>query len=265
MITGRWLTPQDQNAIVIGPHLLKARPDLKVGDTVLIKLNERETTWRIVGVYQIAGNMSTPLIYTNYEYLSQITDQVGLVGDLRIITTAHDAEAQKLMATQLEAVFKDAGIEITQTQTSGEWRQGQTASMDVLINFMMTMAVLVAVVGGLGLMGTMSMNVLERTREIGVMRSIGASNLAIFKLVLVEGLLIGVISWFLAILLSIPITYALNQGVGVAILTVPMDFAIGWEGLAVWLGVVLGLSALGSLLPAWSAVRLTVREVLAYE
>ena len=265
MITGRWLTPQDQNAIVVGPHLLRARPDLKVGDSIIIKLNGRETTWHIVGEYQIAGNMTTPLIYTNYEYLSEVTDQVGLAGDLRIITASHDAATQTEVAKQLEAVFKDAGIDITQTQTAAEWKQGQTASMDVLINFMMTMAVLIAVVGGLGLMGTMSMNVLERTREIGVMRSIGASNLAIFRLVLVEGMLIGILSWLIAVVVSIPITYLLNQGVGLAILTVPMDFAIGWQGLVVWLLVVLGLSAISSLLPAWNAVRLTVREVLAYE
>jgi putative ABC transport system permease protein len=265
LIAGRWLTPQDEDAIVIGPHLLKVRPDLKVGDSVIIKLNDHETTWRIVGVYQIAGNMPTPLIYTNYEYLSQITNQVGLVGDLRVITTAHDAATQQQMAKQLETLFKDAGVDVVQTQTSSEWKQGQSASMDVLISFMMTMALLVAVVGGLGLMGTMSMNVLERTREIGVMRSIGASNLAIFQLVLVEGMLIGSLSWLIAIVVAVPITYVLNEGVGVAILTVAMNFAFGWQGVMLWLALVLGLSALSSLLPAWHAVRLTVREVLAYE
>jgi putative ABC transport system permease protein len=265
LITGRWLTPQDENAVVIGPHLLKVRPDLKVGDTVLIKINDREAPWQIVGVYQMAGNATTPLLYTNYEYLSQITNQMGLVGDLRVITQAHDPATQQRVAKQLEAMFKREGVDVVLTQTSTEWRQGQTASMDILITFMMVMAVLVAVVGGLGLMGTMSMNVLERTREIGVMRSIGASNLAIFQLVVVEGMLIGSLSWFIAILVAVPITFVLNQGVGVAILTVAMNFAFGWEGLVVWLVVVLGVSALSSLLPAWNAVRLTVREVLAYD
>ncbi|NIV28059.1 MAG: FtsX-like permease family protein, partial [Anaerolineae bacterium] len=70
-----------------------------------------------------------------------------------------------------------------------------TATTNILVAFLLVMAVLIAMVGGLGLMGTMSMNVLERTREIGVMRAIGASDRAILQLVIVEGMLIGVISW----------------------------------------------------------------------
>ncbi len=59
-------------------------------------------------------------------------------------------------------------------------------------------------VGGLGLAGTMSMNVLERTREIGVMRAVGASDGAVLRVILVEGLLMAGLSWFLAIFLAVP-------------------------------------------------------------
>jgi putative ABC transport system permease protein len=190
---------------------------------------------------------------------------VGMVGDLRIITDPHDLATQKRVQQSMEALFKQAGIQVSTSNTGIEWNESQANQMGMLIKVMMEMAVMIAMVGGLGLMGTMSMNVLERTREIGVMRAIGASNGAIFRLVVVEGMLIGVISWALALLLSVPITFVLNQGVGIAILTVAMDFAFGWKGITLWLLVVLGVSAAASLLPAWNAVRLTVREVLAYE
>jgi putative ABC transport system permease protein len=97
------------------------------------------------------------------------------------------------------------------------------------------------------------------------MRAIGATNSAIFQLVVVEGMLIGVISWLLALVLSVPITFVLNQLVGMAILTVAMEFAFGWEGVTFWLVVVLAVSAIASFLPALNAVRLTVREILTYE
>jgi putative ABC transport system permease protein len=154
---------------------------------------------------------------------------------------------------------------VASIQTGTQVRQQQAVATNVLIVFMLMMSALIALVGGLGLMGTMGMNVLERTREIGVMRAIGASDRAVTRLVLVEGMLIGVISWALAILLAIPISIALSNIVGLAFLTVPMQAAFSLDGYLIWLALVLSLSALASLLPARRASRLTVREVLAYE
>ena len=127
------------------------------------------------------------------------------------------------------------------------------------------MALLTAVVGSMGLTGTMSMNVLERTREIGVMRSIGAMDGQIIKTVIIEGLLIGLMSWCLAVVLSLPITYLLSSIIGLAIFSTPLGFSFTWLGLVIWLGLVLVLASLASVIPAYNAVRLTIREVLAYE
>ena len=130
---------------------------------------------------------------------------------------------------------------------------------------MMVMAVLIAIVGGLGLMGTMSINVIERTREIGVMRAIGASNLDIQSIVIVEGLVVGLISWAISILLSFPITNVLTFGVGMAILTAPMPPVYDSNGIIAWLIFTIVLATIASALPARSASRLTVRDTLAYE
>jgi len=127
------------------------------------------------------------------------------------------------------------------------------------------MAVLIALVGGLGLMGTMSINVLERTREIGVMRAVGASDGAVLRVFVVEGLFIGLLSWLAGILLSLPISKLLSDVVGVSFLDEPLIYTFSLRGALLWLGLVLLLAGLASLLPAWNAARLTVREVLAYE
>jgi putative ABC transport system permease protein len=265
MTSGRWLLPGDENAIVIGTPMLKQRPALKTGDAVIIKINDRPYPWRIIGTYKLAGN-APPLAYANYEYLARLRNEPDLAAELRITTAPHEDETtQTRVARAVEANFGQAGIQISQVITGTEWSRQQKSQFDIMIYFLLVMAVLTGMVGGLGLMGTMSMNVMERTREIGVMRAIGASNNAVLWIVIAEGLLIGLFSWVLAVVLSIPITFALNTGVGAALLSIPLDFYFGWNGVAMWLAGVLILGALASALPAWSAMRLTVREVLAYE
>jgi putative ABC transport system permease protein len=127
------------------------------------------------------------------------------------------------------------------------------------------MALLLALVGGLGLMGTMSINVLERTREIGVLRAIGAPNKGVSQVFIREGIAIGVLSWAVGSLLAFPLGKALSDGVGIPVLGVPLNYSYSMTGVLMWLVMVILLSALASLLPARNASRLTVREVLAYE
>ena len=262
---GRWLTTGDENAIVIGNHLLNIFPDLKVGDWLTIKVDEKETKWHIVGVYSITGNVSPPLLYVNYEYLSRLVGAPGQVYSLRVLTDQHDAINQRRISDQLQALYESHGIGVGSVQLGAEFIRDQKAQTDILVYFMLGMAAMIAIVGGLGLMGTMSINVLERTREIGVMRAVGASNGDIQGIVIVEGLVVGLISWAISILFSIPITGILCFGVGMAILTAPMPAVYGATGIIAWLIFTLVLATIASGLPARRASRLTVRDTLAYE
>ena len=114
-------------------------------------------------------------------------------------------------------------------------------------------------------MGTMSLNVLERTREIGVMRAIGASDGAILKIVIVEGVLIGLLSWLLGTIMALPLSQLLSDAVGASIFQTPLSYTFSLGGVELWLGTVLVLATLASFWPARNASRVTVRDVLAYE
>jgi putative ABC transport system permease protein len=262
---GRWLATGDENAIVIGNHLLNKFPDLKVGDWLTIDIDGKETKWHIVGFYTIVGNVNPPLLYANAEYLSRVIGQPGQVYSVRVLTNQHDAATQKRISDQIQAIYDARGIQYTSAQLGADFISGQKATTDILVYFMLVMASLIAVVGGLGLMGTMSINVLERTREIGVMRAIGASNGDIQSIVIVEGMVIGLISWALSIVFSLPITNVLCYGVGMALLTSPMNAVYGVTGIVAWLIFTLVLATIASALPARRASRLTVRDTLAYE
>ncbi len=262
---GRWLTATDQNAVVIGNQFLTLMPNVKVGDLLTIKIDGTDTSWRIVGVYTIVGNVNPPLLYVNYEYLSKLIGRPGEVQSLRILTTAHDMSSQKSVNTGLQALFAARGVRIVSTQLGADWIASQKGQTDIFVYFMLVMAVLIALVGGLGLMGTMSINVLERTREIGMMRAIGASNGDIQGIVITEGIVIALVSWLVSIVLSFPITVVLTTGVGLALLTAPMPPVFGYTGVVVWLLGILLIGVLASALPAHRASSLTVRDTLAYE
>ncbi|RPI95237.1 MAG: FtsX-like permease family protein [Chloroflexi bacterium] len=263
--SGRWLQPGDENAIVIGNHILNVFPDLKVGDWLTIEVDGKETKWQIIGTYSLTGNVVPPLLYANYEYLSVLIGEPGQVYSLRILTDQHDAISQKRISDQVQALYQKSGIQFGSTQLGADWIRDQKSQTDILVYFMLSMAVMIAIVGGLGLMGTMSINVLERTREIGVMRAVGASNLDIQSIVIVEGMVIGLISWAVSILVAVPITGILCYGVGVAIMTSPLPAVYGTAGIIAWLIFTLVLATIASALPARRASRLTVRDTLAYE
>ena len=109
------------------------------------------------------------------------------------------------------------------------------------------------------------MEALERTREIGVMRAIGASDGAVLRIVVVEGIIIGLLSWVIGGLLAFPVGAALSSAVGRILFQTALPYTFSATGVFTWLGIVVILAGIASFLPAWNASRLTVREVLAYE
>ncbi|MBN1886442.1 MAG: ABC transporter permease [Thermoflexales bacterium] len=265
VLAGRWLAAGDENAIVIDTRLLKARPDLRLGDTIVTKIRDREYPWRIVGIYKLGMTINQTWVYVNNDYLSRLLNESGRVSNVRVIASSHDPQAQARLAKGLEVLFQENGLQLAEIIGGADWLRRLGMSYDVLVYFLLVMAVLVAIVGGMGLTGAMSMNVMERRREIGVMRATGARDGAILRLVMVEGMFVSLLSWGLAVPLSIPLTLALNSGVGSAMVGLPLDFTFGLRGVWTWLLLALAIAALASGLPAWNATRLTVREALSYE
>jgi putative ABC transport system permease protein len=205
------------------------------------------------------------MAYVNYPYLAKIVGYVGRSSVLFAVTDVHDAAGQARIAQALEDHFEALGMGVNNTLTSATERGQIQAQFNVLVIFLLIMAVLLAVVGGIGLMGTMSLNVIERTREIGVMRAVGATGVAISQIVIVEGMLIGLISWVIGVLLAYPLSMALSNMVGNSILRAPLSYVFSLPGAGLWLAIALVLASLASLLPARSASRISVREVLAYQ
>jgi putative ABC transport system permease protein len=190
---------------------------------------------------------------------------VGQAQVILVSTTQRDSAFQTEAAQRLEETFRNEGFRVEATQTIGQLRTLIGSIFNVIIIFLMFMALLLGIVGGLGLTGTMSINVLERTREIGVMRAVGASDGAVLRIVLVEGILVGLASWLIGGAFSLPLSKILAEAVGSSLMQTSPSFTFSVGGALGWLFAVIILSAFASFLPARRASSLTVREVLSYE
>lgn len=266
MLAGRWLLPEDEKALVLSDSIWNIYPDLQPGDTVRVKIpGNRAEEWPVVGVFRFTDMFGDSLGYANYETISRLTHTPGQAASFKMVADAETLERQDEVSKALDRYLREQGYKVQNVEAGLVSRQQQSQPMNILVVFLMTMALLTALVGSIGLTGTMGMNVLERTREIGVMRAIGAVDGEIIKSVVIEGMMIGLISWAAAVLLSFPISLLLLQVIGEAMLSSVIPLSITPGGFMIWLGVVVVLSVVASILPARSAARLTIREVLAYE
>ncbi|MBV7332572.1 ABC transporter permease [Chloroflexi bacterium TSY] len=263
ILEGRWLLPDDDYALVINTELLQEEPDLRVGDEMTLKIGSKKSKWRIVGL--IKQPLSGPFVYVNDATFVRAVDDIRRVSSIRIKADEQALGSSDDLVQALKTQFEESGFQVGSTRTTAQQRTEDENAMNIIVSFLLIMAVLLAVVGGLGLMGTMSINVLERTREVGVMRAIGASNDSILRIVIVEGVLIGLLSWLIGAFVSLPLGKLLSDQVGTLFLGAPASYTFSSSGAFLWLGIMVFLSAFASFLPAWNAARLTVRETLAYQ
>jgi putative ABC transport system permease protein len=264
LIAGRWIQADDVRKLAVSEGALQHFPDLQPGDPIKLKIDGREEIWEVVGIFKFVDREGV-LAYAPYEYVSHMNHLVNRAYSFRLVTDQHDRPYQDAKAEELDKLLRDQGFKVRISEAGRASLDTAVESLDTLVVFLLIMAILTAVVGSMGLTGTMGMNVLERTREIGIMRAIGADDRAVMRTVIAEGVFIGVISFGLAVILSIPFTYLLSTIVSLAVFQTPIDVVFTYSGYAIWLGLVLALSALASILPARNAARLTIREVLAYE
>jgi putative ABC transport system permease protein len=131
--------------------------------------------------------------------------------------------------------------------------------------FLIVASGVLAAVGGLGLMTATSLNVLDRRRELGVLRAIGASPAMVGGIVVVEAVFLAVLAWGLAVLAAWPVSDLVGRFLTAALFPRGLDIAFARAGIVGWLVISTALAVLSSLVPAVSASRRPVREAVSYE
>lgn len=258
---GRWLRTGDRNVLVVNTRLLADEPALQVGSTVTLIVAGKAASWMIVGSADMGPS---PMAFAPREAMA------ALVGGGRVTTAvvagrARGEQAQLELAGRLRTELGERGFGVKSSMMVEEHRHSVEDHLLMVAGFLGAMAQLMIVVGGLGLAATMSLAVLERTREIGVLRAIGARHRSILTMIHVEGLVISLLGWALAVPLSIPMSVILGRAFGRIMLPVPVVYLPHVAGVLSWLAVVVVVSVLACAWPAWRATRITTAAALAYE
>jgi putative ABC transport system permease protein len=255
MRAGRWLRPRDKYAVVLNQELAE-EVGVGPGDWVTVDHGvDGETSWQVVGF--LFDPIITSSAHVPRQTMQRELNRVGKANSVWIQTVRGDPDSEVAAAGHLRQYFDEHQLDLEPggifmgQDTASETTAAVIANFSMIITLLTVMAIVIGAVGGIALSGVL------RTREIGVMRAIGASSGAIARLFIGEGLILGWLSWAIALPLSIPAGRLMTQAVAV-------PFGMNLVGALYWLGIITVLSIAASWFPARGATRISVRDSLAY-
>jgi len=203
-------------------------------------------------------------VYATADGFAQAMGQPQLVNQLRIATDRHDEEARTAVAVAVDETLTDAGIEVGSAASVSRREAISEGHLGPVITIVLAIAAAMGVIGGIGLASTMSTNVLDRTREFGVMHAIGARPERVRRIVTAEGAFLALASILVAVIPALALTAVLGAGLGNLFFAAPLPFRISIPAIAIWTAIAILGSILATEAAATRASRLTVREALAY-
>jgi putative ABC transport system permease protein len=262
---GRWLQ-ESRNHEAVVTQRLASRQGLAVGSTIELASGSRPSReWTVVGIVPGAGSdVMAPdgAVYGTYEGVRALVDYPENRGNQLYVRLADrgrenvDARARTLSDTLADAELSNIPVLLYEQQQNTE----RIFAGFVLLFGLMLM--IVALVGALGLFGTLTMNVMERRREIGVIRSVGAPTRTLLGTFLLEGLLLGLIGWALGVVLGAPASRLLVGYFSDTLIPLEYRFPAGGVVLTALATLLVALAA--SVGPALLATRIRIAEILRY-
>jgi putative ABC transport system permease protein len=227
---------------------------LEVGDTYTIDETPKgELGLRVVGIYEENPVIFFPTLTT----LHTLAAQGYPTSDNALIL---DTEPRLGIKSDLDAVVKD--LPIVSVNDQAAFAAEQRGPIDRIVAIIFALLGLAVVIAALGIVNTLALSVIERTREVGLLRAIGLGRAQLWGMITLESVVIAVLGALLGVVLGI--------GFGIAMLYKLRDqglevISLPWGQLALFLAFAVVIGVLAAVLPARRAARLDVLRAIATE
>jgi ABC-type antimicrobial peptide transport system permease subunit len=283
LTSGRWMQPGETDVVLLSDAAL-AKTGLALGDTITLTNNygaSSELTLTIIGAVRqsidVLGWIGAAVlpVDTLYRLKGVSAENATAASAAQIIVGARDRSpvAVNQLAAQVNAVVNPAGASSDDPgyysgangtiDTIREYVARRQSDAYLLYALLYALALVVGVVGALGLGNALVTSVLERRREIGLLRAMGASGRRVAQVFWVESLSLGALSWLIGAALGLPLALAFVQTFAWTVM--PVDFSLDPLAFAASLVAVLVIATIASVAPAWRASRLRIATALRYE
>lgn len=209
MIEGRWLNEIKPREIVVSHDFINRHTDIKLGDTISMEIQDYKVAFIIGGIIK---DLSGATIYINQQALSEV---LPLEKQQQVFQTNINSKLPRREKIELihkvEERLMSKGISILQSETKSDGIAILKSHYMPTFQTLLIVIIMVAIVSGFGLASTTNIQTLERVKEIGIMKSFGATKKQILKLISTENLFITLSCWILSVGLSFPSIFLVTK------------------------------------------------------
>jgi putative ABC transport system permease protein len=262
VLEGENLSGNSSYEIVLSDGFFINNPGYHVGDNLDISINGTLHTFKIIGEIK---EIERTIGYIPLVIMTDLISGENLANEIHIRTDNQSFEFLKNKKNEIDKIFKQSGIEITGLMSVRELEKALADHMELVISFLILMSFVILIIGGLGLSITSSINVIERTREIGISRSIGGTTFNLSLIFIIEGMIVGLISFVISVMISYPLSYILGNYFSSIMLNTSISFKSDPGALFIWLVTVMAAGGIINFLPVYNVCQEPVKDAIIYE